>query len=158
MKQISTGTGLCVLGLGIAVLGAAQLIGSKGSQAFAQIGSERRVVNMGVYNGIGYVSGSSTNLGMAYRIWSDGVIETRCVGFINQLLPAPTGYNYNSSPYYASIWAVVDNGQTPSFQPTDTNTDGSVDAADLGKVLLDYGATQQVTPAPTIDCQTSTIP
>ena len=56
------------------------------------------------------------------------------------------------------FWIVVENGQTPSVQPSDTNTDGSVDAADLGKVLLDYGATQQVTPAPTIDCQTSTIP
>ena len=151
MKQISTGTGLCVLGLGIAVLGAAQLVGSKGGQAFAQTGSERRIVNMGVTDG--------TGLGMAYRVWSDGVIETRCVGgniYLNQNTGLG-GWNYVDNRY-TSPWAVVDNGQTPSFQATDTNTDGSVDAADLGKVLLDYGATQEVTPVPTIDCQTSTIP
>ena len=148
MKQMSTGTGLCVLGLGIAVLGTAQLIGSKGSQAFAQVGSERRVVNMGVTTNNYY--------GFAYRVWSDGVIENRCVGQIDQFPGG--GMNYNPSSSIISNWMVVDNGQTPSFQPTDTNTDGSVDAADIGKVLLDYGAAQVVTPVPTIDCQTSTIP
>ncbi len=151
MKQISTGTGLCVLGLGVAVLGAAQLVGSKGSQAFAQTGSERRIVNMGVSGGDYY--------GTAYRVWSDGVIETRCVGNLYWINPTTGvgGFNYLQNGVQSS-WAVVDNGQTPSVQPSDTNTDGSVDAADLGKVLLDYGATQEVTPVPTIDCQTSTIP
>ena len=73
---------------------------------------------------------------------------------------APTGNQGSggSNEYAESIWKVVENGLTPSVQPSDTNTDGSVDAADLGKVLLDYGATQEVTPVPTIDCQTSTIP
>ena len=151
MKQISTGTGLCVLGLGIAVLGAAQLVGSRGSQAFAQIGSERRVVNMGVY------TESTNRVGMAYRVWSDGVIENRCFGKY-QVNPNNGFYWWDINSVYSSSWMVVDNGQTPSFQPTDTNTDGSVDAADLGKVLLDYGAMQVVTPVPTIDCQTSTIP
>jgi len=47
MKQIFAGTGLCVLGLGNAVLGAAQLVGSKGGQAFAQTGSQRRIVSAG---------------------------------------------------------------------------------------------------------------
>lgn len=150
MKQVSTGTGLCVLGLGIAVLGAAQLVGSKGGQAFAQTGSERRIVNMGVYSDVG-----CAYLGMAYRVWSDGVIETRCLGQLSYNCGSPANYASNG---YASSWAVVDNAQTPSYQATDTNIDGSVDAADLGKVLLDYGATQEVTPAPTIDCQTSTIP
>ena len=93
---------------------------------------------------------------MAYRVWSDGVIETRCVGQVRDLPSG--GVNYSTTFYGISNWAVVDNGQTPSFQATDTNIDGSVDAADLGKVLLDYGAMQVVTPVPTIDCQTSTIP
>ena len=148
MKQISTGTGLCVLGLGIAVLGAAQLVGSKGGQAFAQTGSERRIVNMGCFSC--QDSQRNDNFTVAYRWWSDGIIEPRKTGryllFTNDWAASPDS------------WIVVDNGQTPSFQPTDTNTDGSVDAADLGKVLLDYGATQEVTPVPTIDCQTSTIP
>ena len=148
MKQISTGTGLCVLGLGIAVLGAAQLVGSKGGQAFAQTGSERRIVNMGCC--ATYLSITGSHNIFAYRCWSDGVIEQRRTGAYYNL-----AFTWESSP---DSWIVVDNGQTPSFQPSDTNTDGSVDAADLGKVLLDYGATQEVTPVPTIDCQTSTIP
>ena len=144
MRSITTGAGLAILG--VCVLGAAAISSSKGNQAMAQTGTERRIVNMGVTD--------STDMGMAYRVWSDGVIETRCIGgkyFDND------GWNYFQNGVQ-SPWAVVDNGQTPSFQPTDTNIDGSVDAADIGKVLLDYGATQEVTPAPTIDCQTSTIP
>ena len=147
MKQMSTGFGLAVLGA--CVLGAAAISSSKGNQAMAQTGSERRIVNMGVTD--------SNNMGFAYRVWSDGVIETRCIG---SLEGSPDWYQNNNyvAGSFASSWAVVDNAQTPSYQATDTNTDGSVDAADLGKVLLDYGAMQEVTPAPTIDCQTSTIP
>jgi len=153
MKQISTGTGLCVLGLGIAVLGTAQLIGSKGSQAFAQVGSERRIVNMGEF------CDSSNHQGHAYRVWSDGVIENRCFGQFKVLnggaFPAIYGWDTNYSQN--TSWQVVENGLTPSVQPSDTNSDGTVNAADLGKVLGDYGATQETTPV-TIDCQTSTIP
>ena len=144
MKQMSTGFGLAVLGA--CVLGAAAISSSRGNQAMAQIGTERRIVNMGVTD--------SYTAGMAYRVWSDGVIETRCVG--EKSGDGMGGYAY--MPNSTSPWRIVDNGQTPSFQPTDTNTDGSVDAADLGKVLLDYGAAQVVTPVPIIDCQTSTIP
>jgi hypothetical protein len=152
MRSITTGAGLAILG--VCVLGAAAISSSKGNQAMAQTGSERRIVNMGV---------SGDGSGMAYRVWSDGVIETRCVGVVRSLSPLVGGQNYRSfiDEYgndLISNWMVVDNGQTPSFQPTDTNTDGSVDAADIGKVLLDYGATQEVTPVPTIECQTSTIP
>ena len=148
MKQISTGTGLCVLGLGVAVLGAAAISSSKGNQAMAQTGSERRIVNMGCFSFKD--DGRDQSYSVAYRCWSDGIIEQRKTG----------KYLYYTTDWQSvpDSWVVVDNGQTPSFQATDTNTDGSVDAADLGKVLLDYGATQQVTPVPTIDCQTSTIP
>jgi hypothetical protein len=151
MRSITTGMGLAILGA--CVLGAAAISSSKGNQAMAQTGSERRIVNMGVYG----QTRINSSVGMAYRVWSDGVIETRCVG---ELAGSPDWYYNNNyvAGSFASSWAVVDNGQTPSFQPTDTNIDGSVDAADIGKVLLDYGAMQEVTPVPTIDCQTSTIP
>jgi len=107
-------------------------------------------VNMGVTD--------TDRYGMAYRVWSDGVIETRCFGIRGFFDPSTGVGGQNYLPNQVSSWMVVDNGQTPSFQPTDTNIDGSVDAADIGKVLLDFGAMQEVTPAPTIDCQTSTIP
>ena len=146
MRSITTGAGLAILGA--CVLGAAAISSSKGNQAMAQIGSERRIVNMGCC--ATYLSITGSHNIFAYRCWSDGVIEQRRTGAYYNL-----AFTWESSP---DSWIVVDNGQTPSFQPTDTNTDGSVDAADIGKVLLDYGAAQVVTPVPTIDCQTSTIP
>ena len=146
MKQISTGTGLCVLGLGVAVLGAAQLVGSKGGQAFAQTGSERRIVSASV-NQQDYGS-------WGYRIWSDNVIEMKCFGYTQ------VGANGNSSyVYYLPLqsnsvfanWTQVDNGLT-AFVPADVDTNGSVDSADLGNVLVNYGETQNSNPPPPIDC------
>jgi len=145
MKQISTGTGLCVLGLGIAVLGAAQLIGSKGGQAFAQSTGDRRIVSASVFDS---VAGDK----WGYRIWSDNVIEMKCFGikYVNQQY----GYVYlvnvtEGSPF--KNWTQVDNGLT-AFVPADVDTNGSVDSADLGNVLVNYGETQNSNPPPPIDC------
>ena len=145
MKQVSTGTGLCVLGLGVAVLGAAQLVGSKGGQAFAQTGSERRIVSASVFS-----KGSYENWG--YRIWSDNVIEMK----ILQINYANAPYNYiNNIPIgdnsYCKNWTQVDDGLT-AFVPADVDTNGSVDSADLGNVLVNYGETQNSNPPPPIDC------
>ena len=145
MKQISTGTGLCVLGLGVAVLGAAQLVGSKGGQAFAQTGSERRIVSASVFS-----KGEYENWG--YRIWSDNVIEMKLLqlGFNdvsnNRIINRPLADN---CPF--KNWTQVDNGLT-AFVPADVDTNGSVDSADIGGVLLDMGNTQNGNPPPPIDC------
>jgi hypothetical protein len=145
MKQISTGTGLCVLGLGVAVLGAAQLVGSKGGQAFAQTGTERRIVSASVFS-----KGTYENWGC--RIWSDNVIELKLL----QISYATPSSNYvnivpiaDNSPF--KNWTQADNGLT-SFVPADVDTNGSVDSADLGNVLVNYGETQNSNPPPPIDC------
>ena len=145
MKQVSTGTGLCVLGLGVAVLGAAQLVGSKGGQAFAQTGSERRIVSASVIV-------SDYNEKWGYRIWSDNVIEMKCFNSTFQsnssgeviVLSVTEG-----SPF--KNWTQVDNGLT-AFVPADVDTNGSVDSGDIGGVLLDMGNTQNGNPPPPIDC------
>ena len=144
MKQISTGTGLCVLGLGIAVLGAAQLVGSKGGQAFAQTTGDRRIVSASVFSEGGEKWG--------YRIWSDNSIEMKLLSF---------SYFYPSAGQIANFpidrsnvfgnWTQVDNGLT-SFVPADVDANGSVDSADIGGVLLDMGNTQEGNPPPPIDC------
>lgn len=151
MRSITTGAGLAILGA--CVLGAAAISSSKGSQAFAQIGTERRVVNYGVTNATdGYYI-----WGFLFRVWSDGVIERRCTGGIGWNDDG-SGWRWFKYPEPSTSWEVVDDGQTPSFQSTDTNTDGSVDSADISNVLINFGATQEVTPTPPIECQTSTIP
>ena len=145
MKQISTGTGLCVLGLGIAVLGAAQLVGSKGGQAFAQTGSERRIVSASVFT-------SNTYEKWGYRIWSDNVIEMKCFGikYVNQTNGYVYLINITDGSQFKN-WTQVDNGLA-TFVPADVDANQSVDAADLGTVLSHYGETQEGNPPPPIDC------
>ena len=153
MKQISTGTGLCVLGLGIAVLGAAQLIGSKGTQAFAQSTGDRHIVSASVNT----VQESVPSWGMAsahyeYRIWSDNSVEIKCLG--RSTSNGNSFYNATFYPIYDGNfvgWRTVDNGLT-SFVPADVDANGSVDSADLGNVLVNYGETQDGNPPPPIDC------
>ena len=150
MKQMSTGFGLAVLGA--CVLGAAFIASPRfGQQAFAQSTGDRHIVNVGVYQDSLY------HAGMAYRVWSDGVIETRCIGFLYNKEDG-YGHNYWGDTYNPSSWKTVDNGQTVSFQGADVDASGTVDSGDIGNVLLDFGAEQVVNPAPTIECQTSTIP
>ena len=144
MKQMSTGTGLCVLGLGVAVLGAAQLIGSKGGQAFAQSTGDRRIVSASVlvFNAEKW----------GYRIWSDNVIEMKLLSFsyYNESSRQISNFPIDQSNVFGH-WTQVDNGLT-SFVPADVDTNGSVDSADLGNVLVNYGETQDGNPPPPIDC------
>ena len=145
MKQVSTGTGLCVLGLGVAVLGAAQLVGSKGSQAFAQSTGDRHIVSASVFV-------ADQNEKWGYRIWSDNVIEMKC--FNGTVQHNSTGEVIvlsvtEGSPF--KNWTQVDNGLT-SFVPADVDASQTVDASDLGNVLVNYGETQNGNPPPPIDC------
>ncbi len=145
MKQMSTGFGLAVLGA--CVLGAAFIASPRfGQQAFAQSTGDRRIVNVGVYNE------SAHGVGMAFRVWSDGVIETRCIGYVTYNPEDNLGYNYGFNGPYLSSWKTVDNGQTVSFQGADVDASGTVDSGDIGNVLLDFGSEQVVNPAPSIEC------
>ena len=143
MRSITTGAGLAILGA--CVLGAAAISSSKGNQAMAQTGSERRIVSASVIV-------SDYNEKWGYRIWSDNVIEMKCFNGTFQsnssgeviVLPVTEG-----SPF--KNWTQVDNGLT-SFVPADVDASQTVDASDLGNVLLNYGETQNGNPPPPIDC------
>ena len=149
MKQMSTGFGLAVLGA--CVLGAAFIASPRfGQQAFAQVTGDRHIVNVGVYDV------SAQQVGMAYRVWSDGVIETRCIGYSSNREDG-LGTNYWGDHYATSSWKVVDNGQTVSFQAVDVDASGTVDSGDISNVLLDFGAEQVVNPAPSIECSINQI-
>ena len=152
MKQMSTGFGLAVLGA--CVLGAAFIASPRfGQQAFAQSTGERHIVNVGVYTS----ASSYWSVAMAYRVWSDGVIETRCVGSASNKGDG-LGINYWGDDYhYTSSWKAVDNGQTVSFQGADVNSNGIVDSGDIGNVLSDFGSEQVVNPAPSIECSINQI-
>ena len=150
MKQMSTGFGLAVLGA--CVLGAAFIASPRfGQQAFAQVTGDRHIVNVGVYSDSGYP------IGMAYRVWSDGVIETRCIGYLSRNPEDALGFNYSNIGGALSSWKIVDNGQTVSFQGADVDASGTVDSGDIGNVLLDFGSEQVVNPAPSIECSINQI-
>ena len=146
MKQMSTGFGLAVLGA--CVLGAAFIASPRfGQQAFAQVTGERRIVSSSVY-GVGQVNDSNH---FAYRIWSDNTIELRYLGYYSSYGSA--SYANFLTPNSGNFlgWRTVDNGLT-SFVSADVDANGSVDSADLGKVLVNYGETQDSNPPPPIDC------
>ena len=151
MKQISTGTGLCVLGLGIAVLGAAQLIGSKGGQAFAQSTGDRHIVSASVNSSTLQTAGyGQFIIHTAYRIWSDNTIELKNLGMTDNSFPSNSYFVTPSGGTFLG-WRTVDNGLT-TFVPADVDANGSVDSSDLGNVLVNYGETQDGNPPPPIDC------
>jgi len=143
MKQMSTGFGLAVLGA--CVLGAAFIASPRfGQQAFAQVTGDRRIVSMGFCP-------NANNRLIPYRIWSDNVIEARCVGYVAN---GPFGDASTFIPNTTSnfqTWLTVDNGLT-SFVPADVDASGTVDPADLGGVLIEMGNTQEGNPPPPIDC------
>ena len=150
MKQISTGTGLCVLGLGIAVLGAAQLIGSKGGQAFAQSTGDRHIVSASVNTVAQNTQWGIVGAKYAYRFWSDNSVEVKYLGCQLGNTPENSNYYVPTSGNFRD-WRTVDNGLT-SFVPADVDASGTVDPADLGGVLIEMGNTQEGNPPPPIDC------
>ena len=150
MKQMSTGFGLAVLGA--CVLGAAFIASPRfGQQAFAQVTGDRRIVSASVL----LINQNGTTEKWGYRIWSDNVIEMKVLSFGYLTTYGGGVYFYVNQPLTESSlfknWTQVDNGLT-SFVPADVDTNGSVDSADLGKVLVNYGETQDSNPPPPIDC------
>ena len=137
MKQISTGTGLVALAVGM-VATAFIATHRGGNEAFAQVtGGDRRIVAQGVYGLAGH---------WGYRVWSDNITEVRWLG-------ASTTVNgcLQINTQTCSAWQIVDSG-TPSFVPTDLDQTGQVDAADIAQVLLDFNSTNDPTTPPPIDC------
>ena len=167
MKNISTGTGLCVLGLCLAsypiidrvmpraeasaVTAAHHIAGA----AFAQ--DPRRIVSANVImNG---------NYFIAWRMWSDNAIDVRLIGERSQFACGTIGSGGywvptirtaneigSGSCGYSYVWQTLDNG-TSGFRPlTDVDMSGTVGGNDLAEVLNDWNEQQVDFPPPPIDC------
>ncbi len=142
MKQISTGAGL--LGLGVCMLGAAFIATQRGGEAYAQgTGGERRVVSASIFQ---HANGGF----IAYRIWSDNVIDVRNIGGLDgrtNLNEFGWGPAYNPG---AGVWRTLDDG-TGVFLRSDVDQSRTVDAGDISATLLDFGK-ETGDPPPPIDC------
>jgi len=134
--------------LGACVLGAAFIASPRfGQQAFAQVTGDRHIVSASVFTCNIYEK-------WGYLIWSDNVIEMKCLSMAQISFSGENAYIrvWNIAPYTPfANWTQVDNGLT-SFVPADVDASGTVDPADLGGVLIEMGNTQEGNPPPPIDC------
>jgi hypothetical protein len=138
MKNISTGTGLCVLGLCLAsypiidrVMPRAEAgathVASVVAAAMAQVPPEPTIVWYGTSSS---AAGSGYQImAVVFRAWSDGKIEFK------QMLPGTNSCASSVCPN----WQVLSDANSGFNASADVNFDSKVDGADLGQVLAMWG-------------------
>ena len=155
MKNISTGTGLCVLGLCLAsypiidrVMPRAEAgathVAAVVTAATAQVPPEPTIVwyqTVAHPQAFGY---------WMLRAWSDGKIESRWCATYNNTLSNCVGDT--SKPPCFGDWVVISTANMGFNSASDINFDSKVDGADLGQVLAMWGD------APRQDIPPSTCP
>ena len=162
MKNISTGTGLCVLGLCLAsypiidrVMPRAEAgathVAAVVASATAQVPPEPTIVWYGVAH-----QADQPNLAYMqclYRAWSDGKVEVRRIMPIGRTLaPFDSCANLLANEPCVSNWYVISDPNSGYNAAADINFDSKVDGADLSQVLNDWGN------APRQDIPPSTCP
>ena len=153
MKNISTGAGLAILGLGIAahpILSgiASSAVASVSSAPVAAAVTTAASTQAGaptvVWYGVGPgASGNTQN--HLYRAWSDGTVEARLV--VNVYNP-----NYGICGFQTPCpWSVISSPTEGFKAAADSNADEKVDGEDLAAVLSNWGDAPRV-PFPPSDC------
>jgi hypothetical protein len=150
LKNVSTGGGLVVVGLGLCAIAGAMVVSGSGgsahagvnasaasavaSAAVAQGGGEGTIVWYGISSPS--TSGGWYQYGCMFRAWSDGVVE----GKIFFVSGGGTG-NPPCGPYSPSDcgWRALSSPQDGLAAFSDLNADQKVDAVDLAEVLSRWG-------------------
>jgi hypothetical protein len=147
LKNMSTGGGLVVVGLGLcAIAGAMVVSGSGGSAhagvnasaasavasaaAMAQGGGERTIVWYGV--GSQSITNNDPRPGVLFRAWSDGTIEYKVFN----------AYNGSTDCLFVACggqWKVFSSPQEGLAAFADLNADAKVDALDMAEILAAWG-------------------
>ena len=155
MKNISTGTGLCVLGLCLAsypiidrVMPRAEAgathVAAVVAAATAQVPPEPTIV---WYQGVTH---SYAHGYWVLRAWSDGKIESRWCATYNTTLSNCVGDT--SKPPCFGDWVVISAANMGYTYRSDIDFNSKVDGSDLAQVLNDWGD------APRQDIPPSTCP
>ena len=160
MKQVSTGVGLCVLGLCIVGYPMAERLASRAeagvpsaavtvvAASAAQAGPT--LVWYGVLPAIG-ISGTQPYHGLLFRAWSDGTVEALAI--LPSSISAPSDCDYN---WAACGWRVVSAPNQGLNAAADLNFDQAVDGVDLGMLLAKWGPAPS-NPVPPSDCPLALI-
>jgi len=154
MKNISTGFGLCVIGLGIAAWpvldrimptanasGVTAAASALPAAAIAQDPPAPTVVWMGVAT-----MGGNWSRDNLYRLWSDGRLETRCVYYDGSCSQSPAG----------SEWREVAPPPSGNGFACRADLDGNrqIDGADLSVILNNWGPQPPCAPEASYPCLT----
>jgi hypothetical protein len=157
MNNISTGFGLCVLGLGIAAWPILdRLAPSANASAVTAAASAVSTAASG-QTGPTIVWYGSTGNGLYYmlfRAWSDGRVEVRRV--FSTANTCCDQWCQNTYVPCASDWFVVSDPNQGYSAASDLNFDSKVDGSDLGQLLAAWGGAprQDIPPS---DCPLALI-
>ena len=163
MKNISTGAGLAVLGLGIAVhpvlsglasSATASVSTAPAAAALASAASAQAAPTV-VWYGVGGDENGIYSYGFdrVYRAWSDGTVEMKRV-----LLQTNGSGTWACTDYFActSPWIVISSPNQGFKAAADITADERVDGADLASILGNWGDAPRV-PFPPSDCPLNLI-
>jgi hypothetical protein len=141
MKNISTGFGLCVLGLGIAAWPVLDRLAPTANASAVSAVASAVSAAATAQTGPTIVWYSTVNNGGEYnslwRAWSDGKVEVRRIRLsyaVDGGWCSPTADYPCKSPWYV----ITDPAQGLTYR-SDINFDAKVDGADLGQLLADWG-------------------
>ena len=163
MKNVSTGAGLCVLGLCIVGYPLVDRIstraeagvpaaGAVAAAALAQDPPAPTIVWYGISPPLA-VSGAQW-MGAMFRAWSDGRIEYR------PFYPSPPYFSNNCDFHLGSgtgcTWRVFSSPAEGLTFNADLNFDQAVDGVDLGELLAKWGPAPR-NPVPPSDCPLALI-
>jgi hypothetical protein len=153
MKNISTGTGLCVLGLCLAsypIIDRVMPRAEAGATHVAAVVAAATAQNPPEPTIVWYSWSANQNneVYVLVRAWSDGKVEMRRV---NGQAAASTFCSNATSPCVGE-WLVISDPNSGYNASADINFDSKVDGADLSQVLNDWGN------APRQDIPPSTCP
>jgi hypothetical protein len=166
MKNVSTGFGLCVLGLGIAAWPVldrlmpqanAVGIGTTAVSAVAAAATAQGAPTI-VWYGSSTIHFSSVDSAITlFRAWSDGKVEAKC----GELFCGPNGLVWSplsggGGNNCGNVWAVVNNPAQGLTFDADLNFDEAVNGDDLGLLLNKWGPAPR-NPVPPSDCPLALI-
>lgn len=158
MKQVSTGVGLCVLGLCIVGYPLAERLASRAEAgvpgAALAVAAAATAQDPPAPTIVWYSVTSEGIFQSLYRAWSDGRVEVRRVQ-VNGWLDA-SWCAVNPAYPCVSQWYVVNNPAQGLTFDADLNFDEAVDGVDLGMLLGKWGPAPR-NPVPPSDCPLALI-
>jgi hypothetical protein len=158
MKTISTGFGLCALGICIICYPALDRLISRanafeGASNSGASSSVAPAIDTPVVIWMSAISSSGLYMDRIYRLWSDGRLETREIYFVVANFATCSG-QASGVPCGGSNWTEVPPPTAGNGFACRADLDGNrtIDGADLGMILANWGPQPPCEPEATFPC------